>query len=300
MKKVLSVIIAAATMMCMLSVCVFASADDASVEVYVTIADDSGKLVLTREAITVTDEDGDGILTVNDVLFCAHNAKFDGGAAAGYTSAEGAWGLYIEKLWGVANGGSYGYYVDNNMAMSLKDTVKDGSSVNAFIYTDTTTFSDTYCFFESESATLKAGESLSLTLSKYSWNNETGTNDKVAISDAIITVNGVDTQYKTDADGKVTVALSESGKFVISAKSESAVLVPPVCVAIVEKVEESNEGSTTAVPDETVAEENSTTNEATDEVTNEKSGCGSVIGISGIAFIALGAACVVKNKKNEE
>lgn len=297
MKKVLSIIIMAAMMVCMLSVCAFAAADSASaMEVYVTIVDGNGKLAMAHDAITVTDKDGDGTITVNDVLICAHDAEYDGGAAAGYSSVEGTWGLNIEKLWGVANGGSYGYYVDNNMAMSLGDTVKDGSSVNAFIYTDVATYADTYCFFDSESVSVKAGESISLTLSKYSWNAATNTNDKVAVSDAVITLNGVDTQYKTDAEGKVTVTLDEGGEFIISARSDSAVLVPPVCVASVEKAEEPNGGSTTSTPEGTVTEENSTTA----EVTEEKSGCGSVIGFSSIAIIALGATCVIRNRKDEE
>ena len=84
------------------------AAETPQAEVYVTIADGSGQLVLAQEAISVTDTDNDGVLTINDALYAAHEAKYDGGAAAGYASSVGQYGLAMDKLWGTENGGSYG------------------------------------------------------------------------------------------------------------------------------------------------------------------------------------------------
>lgn len=209
--------------------CLPSLAADSTATVYVTIA--NGSLVMTQKAVTVTDVDKDGALTINDALYLAHEAGFAGGAAAGYAATSGSYGLSITKLWGVANGGSYGYYLNNVSAMGLTDPVKNGDYLTAFVYTDTTAFSDAYSFFNVNTAKSAAGEKLTLTLSSAgydaSWNPVVK-----PVADAVITVNGKDTSFKTDADGKVTLTL-DAGTYTVSAKSASAVLVPPVCTVTV-------------------------------------------------------------------
>lgn len=199
----------------------------ADVTVYVTIVNSDVKLA--QEPIKVADIDGDGALTVNDALYLAHEAKYRGGAAAGYASAQSQWGLSLTKLWGVENGGSYGYYVNNTSAMGLTDPVKNGDHVNAFVYTDTTAFSDKYCFFDVNTVTGNTGKNITLTLSgagyDSNWNPVT-----VAIAGATLTIDGKATSYKTDADGKVTFKVTEGGKHVIGAVSDKETLVAPVCI----------------------------------------------------------------------
>ena len=110
MKKLLSITLA--VLMLVSTFCLTAFAEDAvpaSADVYVTIADNNGKLALTQEKITATDKDNDGKITIDEALLAAHEAKYEGGAAAGYASAMSDWGLSLTKLWGVENGGSYGY-----------------------------------------------------------------------------------------------------------------------------------------------------------------------------------------------
>ena len=131
---------------------------------YVTIADENGELALVREAVVLEDADGDGAVTVNDALLLAHEQAYPGGAAAGYLSSEGPYGLKLDKLWGVENGGSYGYYVNHASAMSLTAPVSDGDEVAAFIYTDLDGYSDTYCYFDRATAELNAPGELTLTL----------------------------------------------------------------------------------------------------------------------------------------
>ena len=123
-----------------------------------------GKLVLVLEKIDLSDADGDGTITINDALYLAHEAEFEGGAAAGYASEQSDYGLSLTKLWGCENGGSYGYYVNDASAMSLADPVKDGDRINAFVYTDLKTWSDKYCYFDKASVTAQSGESFSLVL----------------------------------------------------------------------------------------------------------------------------------------
>lgn len=233
MKKFLSITLA--VLMLVSTFCLTAFAEDAtpaSADVYVTIADNNGKLVLTQEKITVVDKDSDGKITIDEALFAAHEAKFEGGAAAGYASAMSDWGLSLTKLWGVENGGSYGYYVNNASAMGLADEVHSGDYINAFIYTDLTTWSDTFCFFDVNVANAEKNGEITLTLKAagYDANYAPIT---TPVEGATITINGTATNVKTNAEGKATINLETAGKNVISATSETMTLVPPVCVATV-------------------------------------------------------------------
>jgi len=227
MKRSIAFITAFLMLMVMLGVPVFAAGESA--DVYVTVSDKEGKLALAQEKITVTDKDGDSKITLNDALICAHDAKYTGGAAAGYSYALGQFGYSITKLWGAENGSGYGYYINNASTWSLKDEVKAGARVNAYVYTDTVTWSDTYCYFDVSALSSCKGTSATLTL--FAAGYDANFNPIVEpVKDAVITVNGVASSYKTDANGKVTIYLLNEGTHVISATSSSKILVPPVCV----------------------------------------------------------------------
>ena len=145
--KIKAMLITLALTLAVIVSCVCVSADGAKITVSIA----NGTLVLTEAAVDVTDIDGDGALTINDALIAAHTAYYTDGAD-GYAAANGDYGLAITKLWGVENGGSYGYYVNNAASMGLSDPVKDGDRLYAFIYTDTTAFSDMYTFFDKAAA----------------------------------------------------------------------------------------------------------------------------------------------------
>ena len=81
-KRILVPVMLLAMLVCIFNVQAFAAEEP--VTVYVTIA--NGSLVMTQEPVTVTDIDKDGSLTINDALYLAHEAKYQGGAAAGYGS----------------------------------------------------------------------------------------------------------------------------------------------------------------------------------------------------------------------
>lgn len=224
MKKILSVLIALTLIFTGLFVSVSAETAD-SVEVTVTISD-KGNLVVTEQKITVSDTDNDNAITVNDVLFTSHEKFFEGGAQSGYAYGDTEYGVSIFKLWGDTSG-NFGYYVNNAMAMGLNDTVKNGDSIYGYVFKNSD-FSDVYSFFDKSSVTCDKNEEISLTLSYIgfdsNWNPVS-----LPVSNALITVNGNATEYKTDSDGKVTFKLADSGAFVISAQSHDLTLVPPVC-----------------------------------------------------------------------
>ncbi len=231
MKKFLS--LALALMLVLSSIPVFASAAEPA-EITVTVAN-QGALVVVQQNVTVTDTDSDGKLTVNDVLYCTHEKFYEGGAKAGYKTQNTLWGLSLYTLWGVTNGGSYGYYVNSESAYSLKDEVKNGDYVDAFVYKDAKTYTDIYTFFDSRTAVSKKYEEFTLSLYKYTY-DENYNAVKTPVSGAIITVDGKDTKYTTDENGKVTININDLGEHTVSAKSASGpVLVPPVCKVTTEK-----------------------------------------------------------------
>lgn len=200
--------------------------------VYVTIADGQGQLVMVNAAIDVTDVDADGALTINDALYAAHEAAYEGGAEAGYAAADAGYGLSISKLWGEENGGSYGYYLNDVSAYSLLDPVADGDYLNAFVYTDLEAWSDLYCTFGYREVVADAGANIKLTLNMMTF-DENWNPVSLPVEGAILTIDGEDSEVVTDAEGKAQFTIEAAGEYLISARSDSAILVPPVCIVTV-------------------------------------------------------------------
>ncbi len=205
--------------------------EEQTLTVYVTISD-AGVLKVAQEPVAVTDGDGDGALTVHDALLAAHDALYQGGAEAGFATDTGDYGLYITKLWGTENGGSYGYCLNNAACMSLTDPVAQGDYLTAYSYADLTAWSDMYAYFDVNTAQAAAGEEITLVLSASGY-DESWNPVALPVEGAAVTANGEDTGCVTDGTGSVTLTFAEAGVYVISAGSETAVLVPPVCVVTV-------------------------------------------------------------------
>lgn len=226
MKKLTS--ITAAFLISCTAMSINVSAADAP-NVYVTISDAKGGLALAQQEIEVSDTDGDGKLTISDALYLAHEAHYEGGADAGYCAEQTAYGLSLSKLWGSENGGSYGYYLNDVFPLSLADEIKDGDRVNAYVFSDLETYSDTYCFFDISTADVTQGDELSLTLSAIAF-DENYAPVNVPCVGAEIMVNGKNSGVFTDNDGKAVFTVSDSGRVIISASSDKQTLVPPVCI----------------------------------------------------------------------
>ena len=227
MKKLFSVMLANLTVLGCMSMTAFA--DKTTATVYVSISN-KGQLVAAQTKITVIDIDGDNALTVNDALYAAHEAAYPGGAQKGYSYyTHKDYGLSLGKLWGDTSG-NFGYYINNASCWSLADPVKNGDYLNAFIYSDSKSYSDKYCFFNSFTVTADASSDIELTLSgagyDANWSPVT-----LPVAGAEITVDGAKTGVKTDANGKATIQISDAGSHVISAVSATETLVPPVCTA---------------------------------------------------------------------
>ena len=236
-----------------------------SVNAYVTIVDGSGELAVAQKSVEVTDTDNDGALTIADALYAAHEAYYDGGAEAGFGTAISDWGLSLKKLWGVENGGSYGYYVNGEAAWALTDTVVSESGapvfVDAFVYTDTESFSDAYSNFDTrfKEMNLDENDTLDLTLTYVGYDADWNA-VKLPAKGAYITINGEKTDFVTDDEGKVTVKLDKGGDYVISAVSDDVNLVDPVCIVSALKQDEPD-----VEPDDDNTEETTDDTQTTDE-----------------------------------
>ena len=223
MKKILSICLVAMLALVLFALPVCAESDVPYA--YVTIVDENGKIVLASQYVTLPEFD----MSIDAVLAEAHRVYAD--EAHGYTSVDSQWGRSMTKLWGVENGGSYGYYVNNASPSSLLDPVKTGDHIYAFVYTDTMNFSDTFSYFDEHHLyNLEKGDEVTLTLMKMSF-DENWMPVSLPVADAIITVNGKATEVKTDDSGKATIALDDAGELVISAVKEGENLTPAVCVA---------------------------------------------------------------------
>ena len=282
------------------------SAEENGTQVYVTVADADKNFVLAEEPVTVTDIDSDGKLTINDALFIAHENKFEGGAAAGYKSSTGQYGLQLDKLWGVENGGSYGYYVNDGMAMGLADEIKADDQLVAFIYSDTKSYSDSYSFFDAKKGQDTAKDSeVQLKLSQIYFDENYAPQSK-AVEGAKITINGKTTDFVTDAEGKVTVKLTEEGMNTVSATSDKANLVPPIYMVNVGATLTTASTTTTTTTTTTTAASTTTTKAATTKAaTTANSSNSPKTGVNGAGIAVAGlitaaATAFALRRRNEE
>lgn len=226
MKKFLSLLLA----MLML-VSLTASAETAAPTVFVSISDDAGSLVLAHVAVTVSDGDGDGLLTICDALMAAHAAYHPDGADA-FLAEDTEWGKSLYVLWGVDNGGSYGYMLNDASPMSLLDAVTDGDHVKAYAFTDLMNYSDTYAYFTAAVAAAAVNAEVALTLNAAGY--DANWNPVVhPVAGAVLTVNGEKTDAVTDDSGHAALTFTEAGVYTVSAVSETMTLVPPVCIVTV-------------------------------------------------------------------
>ncbi len=287
MKRILSISLTALALAPCCVGTITAEAED-SARVFVTIADENGKLALAQAEVAVTDIDGDGALTLCDALYAAHEANYPGGAAAGFASSEGPFGKQLDQLWGAENGTGYGYYVNHTSAMSLGDPISDGDYVAAFVYTDTTAWSDSYCWFDCNTAEISETESITLTLSAAGY-DENWNPISLPVSGAVITINGEKTEYITDENGSAAISFESADSYLISAVSDTQILVPPVC-----KIAVSAQETTTTLT--TPADTETTTSTAQTAPTTSDRGIGAYFSA---AAVLSGIALISRKRKHE-
>lgn len=243
MKKLLAIFLCALITFAFATVVSAESAEKVKIKISIS---NSGDLVVNK-TIDVSDEDDDGTVTINDALLAVHELEFTGGVAEGYSSEETDYGISITKLWGDTSG-CFGYYLNNASAWSLSDPIKEGDYVYAFVYSDKESWSDTYMYFDRTEISVSAGDEISLELKMSGYDAEWNP-VSMPVGSAIITVDGVATEYVTDSEGKVKFSLDRAGEYSISVNHAEYTVVPPICVVSVKAatVDESTDSSDEAV-----------------------------------------------------
>lgn len=214
MKK--SLVIISLLLSLLLSAC--SSAEPVKPTARVTIYT-QGEVQLADQPVEITDADGDGQNTINDLLITAHQ-QYAPNKQDDYATATSTYGLGITKLWGSDNNGGYGYFVNDGMGMSLTDPIAEGDHLVAYTYSDTTGFSDRYAYFDIKEAEIKAGDSVTLTAS-YQYFDENFATQKETFKNVAITIDGtVQNNLVTDDNGTVTVTFDKGGIYAVSMASQ--------------------------------------------------------------------------------
>ena len=97
MKKFAAVVCCLTILVSLFSFTVFAAKDPLPT-VFVSIADGNGKLVLAYESVSLSDTDGDGVLTVHDALSNAHEAYYEDGKAGFSSEKMKAFLVEVQKI----------------------------------------------------------------------------------------------------------------------------------------------------------------------------------------------------------
>ena len=208
---------------------VFNDADP--IKVKVTISD-KGSLVVPNKTVDVTDLDHSGDFSVDEVLYAAHQEFYEGGAAAGYATADlGYGGLSLTKLWG-DDSMSCSYFKNDDWCY-LEDNVAENDCIVAFNYLDTTYFADAYSYFEQKNYTALAETETSVALIKLiydnSWNLIPAIHSGATIK--VYNENFEETdcyEFVDNGDGTYAVKVKAVGEYIIAAYDNSTPIVPTI------------------------------------------------------------------------
>ncbi len=239
MKKLLSLLLVIT--MVITPVSTFAAGKKATVTAYVTISQ-YGEFTETADGnlsvLLPVELTGKREYTLDDLFKEAHKLYYYG--EDGYSSASGDYGAYITKFWGDESG-NFGYQINGGeeAVMGLTHTVENGDYVDVAIYRNFYPDTEAYTKFDKYEETIFEGESTELMLYRAGYDENWNTVFSPC-EGAMVTINGEETEFITDVDGKVNLFFEEAGTYIVSAYMEKTVgenLVPamtaPVCAVTV-------------------------------------------------------------------
>ena len=229
----------------------------------------AGQVVMAQKSVSVTDNNRDGTLDVFEALYAAHEASFEGGAAAGFATTEGSYGTTITKLWGVDG---IPMYAINHDAGGYGTTVAADDLVYAYNLKDAANYSDSYSKFDKDTYEVEATTGLSVELSRFfsDPDNEWAMTQQ-AFAGATLAVLGTDLSavdasrysFKDNGGGSYTVTFDEAGEYFLTANCDNPILVPAVAkVTVAEAPEPVNNPPALAEGVEATAEATVTAGEA--------------------------------------
>lgn len=237
LKKVLSIILAFVMILGSLSVC---AEGIENISVYLSVSK-YGELVADKDGNTIAcveiELDGKESYNLDDVFLTAHSLYHEDGEE-GYASSEGQWGFGIDKFWSDTSY-NFGYQINGGteLVSGLDYVVKNGDFIDAFIYRNQYPETEGYAMFDKRRISLYTNSECSLTLEYFSGYDESWNNIISPCEDATITINGLETEYKTDENGYVSLSFENEGTYIVSAKktkisgeNEVPAITAPSCV----------------------------------------------------------------------
>ncbi len=236
MKKRLLSLLLALTMALSLATTGAWAADQDSIQVTVTIANQGAIAVgknntlMARVPVTVTDRNGDGEIKYDDAMIAVHKAYCEQGEA-GFAMD----GSMCSMLWGVETK-NLCFYRNNEQTVYIDgQSITANDNLVAFPYMDTTGFTDQYGFFNQETVSAKTDEAVTLNLQGQGYKSWVMTTEPVVGAELEVYRNGQFQKLNvvTDDKGDATFSFNKTGTYVVSAKKAGAYLVPPVCIVTV-------------------------------------------------------------------
>ncbi|MBQ9931159.1 MAG: hypothetical protein IJO79_02305, partial [Firmicutes bacterium] len=201
-----------------------AAAGNDAITVYVTISDqgvlaaDKNGEPMGYRAVTVSDSDGDGTISIFDAYDAAHDLYCD---SEFMMSGSGL----VGQLWGDHSGNFLTFVSDAGIGgTSLKEqSIADGVHLVGVILKDSSYWSDYYSFFDVKQKTVSVGENFSLTLQGrpgMSWSGEDEPNaglSGIAVgtwkNNSFTAIEG----KVTDANGSVSLSFDAAGTYYVTA-----------------------------------------------------------------------------------
>ena len=185
-----------------------------------------GEAVLDR-TVTVIDLDKDRHLTVDEALVAAHDAYYEGGAAAGYATGDPyGYGTTVTKLWGADTTNTLFYVNGEGIPTGVTaDEIAAGDSIFASVNADDANYADWYTKFDkTNGGEVNAEDDVTLTLTGHLGMAYTAEDKEFKPLEGIqigIWNNGEFEPIEgavTGADGKATFHIGKAGKMIVTAK----------------------------------------------------------------------------------
>ena len=237
-KRFLSMLLTLIMIVCIIP----ASAQTTDMAVYLTFSkygeiaqDKNGDMI----ACVKIELSGKSEYNLDDVFAMAHSMYFEEGAD-GYASSQSQWGFGIDKLWGDTSG-NFGYQINcgTKTVSGLDTLVEDGDYIDVCIYQNAYPDTEGYAMFDKNNIQVCTDTEFELTLKYFSGYDDDWNTIISPCSGATITVNGTETEFITDENGKAVITLDNEGRNIISAKKtklleeeEVPAITAPICVAI--------------------------------------------------------------------
>lgn len=226
----------------------------------VSVQDDAGKLIFAKardgsdmavKEVQVSDQDGDGILTVYDLLSCAHEQLAPGGASDFSVALGRKNTATAKKIWGIE--GTF-YFLEGKMVNMFKEFSKDlkytGYTINEFTHLTVVQSAKTDFFsnamlpssavgnlVNSKTACITAIANQKFTVGLYTTDFTQGSPVKIVQKatnrEVYYTKVGSTTETsagKINAAGRLSITIPEAGEYLLYSKDPSGSSAPAACL----------------------------------------------------------------------